>query len=249
MFFCLLFIQAIKSILEIDVSLNEEKIYKFLLEDMIILHLDEKIGHFIISGKGLEIKINTDKSLLENHNEWYTLNEQINKNEYLYSKDSNVLATVLIQNKNPFNKTIKVTTGPLIINTRGYLKNKFDIFQNENDNGHYFLYEDNYTKLSDTPRGKSKKKNNSIGLYVSIGVLAFYGLALIIIVLVIIIAVCKESCKYRNEMYSSRGEGENNVEKYDEHQNDEEPDFEQIDTPNMQQYDNPYAQPVEEYND
>lgn len=149
MFLYLLLIQATKSILEVDLSLKDEKTYKLVIEDIIALHLDEKMGHYIISGSDLEIKTSSRKSMSEDYTNWYTLKEQSHKNEFIYSKDYNDLAIVLIKNKNTFNQTIKVTTGPFIVNTEGYINQKND----EN-----YQYDGNYTKLSDTPRGKSKKK-------------------------------------------------------------------------------------------
>lgn len=247
MFFYFIFIQATKSILEVDLSLKDEKTYKLVIEDIIALHLDEKMGHSIISGSDLEIKTSSRKSLSEYYTNWYTLKEQSHKNEFIFSKDFNDLAIVLIKNKDSFDKTIKVTTGPFIVNTEGYINQKNDV---------NYQYDGNYTKLSDTPKGKSKKKNNSIGLYVSIGVLAFYGLALIIIVIYIIVVVVKEACSYQGGMSSSRGEDEDNIQRneiddrndaYD--QNEEVDDVEKIDTPNMLQYENPYAQPVEANDD
>lgn len=215
----LLLIQLSTSIMKIDVSLDEEKTYMLVLKDKIVLNLNEKKGFYKIIGSGIQINVSYGKSLLENINNWQISNENSNMNSFIYSKNSNDLVSVIIINKDPFNKTIKVISGIHIITIPSLNDKNY-----KNDE----TIESGYTKISDTSRGKKKKLTNTIVIAVSAILCGAFVIAIIVVMSVIIHANPEiYSCGYkRNNMSSSKEEGiEDQEEKID---NNDAPDVEQV---------------------
>ena len=196
----LLLIQLSTSIMKIDVSLDEEKTYMLVLKDKIVLNLNEKKGFYKIIGSGIQINVSYGKYLLENINNWQISNEISNMNSFIYSKNSNDLVSVIIINKDPFNKTIKVISGIHIITIPSLNDKNY-----KNDE----TIESGYTKISDTSRGKKKKLTNTIVIAVSAILCGAFVIAIIVVMSVIIHANPDiYSCGYkRNNMSSSKEEG------------------------------------------